>query len=208
MENQRTSFVFNTVWYDIIKECPAQVIGEVFAAVMEYALHCTLPEEICNEANVIFQFIKLDIDRREKRRLRAKKAKTPSKISEIPEKAKESEKTVVPEKPEPSVQPEDIVSQYYIKYKAPKPCTFTDARSPREFTEGRIRTLVEMTVRDMIDKGEILPGCPEFFIRLNAVVNRRYETVCKILSKLDYASNLDEERWADIFDKAHWFNRA
>lgn len=72
MENSSTrkTFVFNTVWYEIIKDCSAQVKGEVFAAVMEYALYGKMPRDICNEANVIFQFIKIEIDRREKRRLR------------------------------------------------------------------------------------------------------------------------------------------
>lgn len=69
-ETTRKTFVFNTVWYEIIKDCPAQVKGEVFSAVMEYALFGKMPEGICNEANVIFLFIKMEIDRREKRRQR------------------------------------------------------------------------------------------------------------------------------------------
>lgn len=79
MENSSTrkTFVFNTVWYEIIKDCSAQVKGEVFAAVMEYALYGKMPRDICNEANVIFQFIKIEIDRREKRRLRPNAPKQP-----------------------------------------------------------------------------------------------------------------------------------
>lgn len=60
-------FVFNTEWYEIIRECSTIIKGEVFTAVMEYA---TTGQEITvsPEATVIFKFIKREIDRREMRR--------------------------------------------------------------------------------------------------------------------------------------------
>lgn len=60
-------FVFNTEWYEIIRDCSTIIKGEVLTAVMEYA---TTGQEIAisDEATVIFKFIKREIDRREKRR--------------------------------------------------------------------------------------------------------------------------------------------
>lgn len=76
----RTRFTFNTEWYEIIKDCPMAVKGEVFSAVMEYAMNGTLIE-VSNEAKVIFLFIKREIDRRDEetrkrqeRRLRSRGA--------------------------------------------------------------------------------------------------------------------------------------
>ena len=64
-------FVFNTEWYEIIRDCSTIIKGEVLTAVMEYA---TTEQEIAisDEATVIFKFIKREIDRREQRRQAAR----------------------------------------------------------------------------------------------------------------------------------------
>lgn len=76
----RTRFTFNAEWYEIIKDCPVNVKGEVFSAVMEYAMNGTVLE-VGAEAKVIFLFIKREIDRRDdetrkrrERRLRSRGA--------------------------------------------------------------------------------------------------------------------------------------
>ena len=72
MEKSKKVFVFNTAWYKIIRNCSTLVKGEVFTAVMEYAESGKIIE-LSNEANVIFQFIKREIDKREVRRQKASK---------------------------------------------------------------------------------------------------------------------------------------
>lgn len=67
----KTHFVFNTEWYEIIKDCSNEVKGEVFSAVMEYAVNGVILE-VGREAKVIFSFIKREIDRRSSRREREK----------------------------------------------------------------------------------------------------------------------------------------
>ncbi|MDE6459234.1 MAG: hypothetical protein K2K52_00155, partial [Paramuribaculum sp.] len=59
----KTHFSFCLEWYEIIKDCTTKVKGEVFSAVMEYALTGEIIE-ISPEATVIFRFIKREIDRR------------------------------------------------------------------------------------------------------------------------------------------------
>ncbi|MDE6651255.1 MAG: hypothetical protein K2K08_02490 [Paramuribaculum sp.] len=73
MEKTKKAFVFNTVWYKIIRNCSTLVKGEVFTAVMEYFESGKIIE-LSNEASVIFQFIKREIDRREARRLKSDKS--------------------------------------------------------------------------------------------------------------------------------------
>lgn len=72
MERAKKVFVFNTVWYKIIRNCSTLVKGEVFTAVMEYAETGKIIE-LSDEAYVIFQFIKREIDRRESRRTKSTK---------------------------------------------------------------------------------------------------------------------------------------
>ncbi|MDE6263695.1 MAG: hypothetical protein K2M11_00975 [Paramuribaculum sp.] len=61
------NFAFKTAWYEIIKDCTVEVKGQVFSAVMEYVMYGTLPE-LTGEAEIIFAFIKFDIDERADRR--------------------------------------------------------------------------------------------------------------------------------------------
>lgn len=63
----KTHFVFNAEWYEIIKDCSNEVKGEVFSAVMEYAVNGIILE-VSREAKIIFSFIKREIDRRSARR--------------------------------------------------------------------------------------------------------------------------------------------
>ena len=87
----RTRFTFNAEWYEIIKDCPLNVKGEVFSAVMEYAMNGTVIE-VSNEAKVIFLFIKREIDRRDaetrkrqERRLRSRGVAAPRHEESQPE---------------------------------------------------------------------------------------------------------------------------
>ncbi|MDE5745144.1 MAG: hypothetical protein K2H84_05720 [Paramuribaculum sp.] len=89
MDNTRKTFVFNTDWYRIIKNCSTQIKGEVFTAVMEYAMSGIIPE-ISNEAYVIFQFIKREIDHREVRRKRNMTATTAKTVAEITKESAEA----------------------------------------------------------------------------------------------------------------------
>lgn len=61
------NFAFKTAWYEIIKDCSIEIKGQVFSAVMEYVMYGTLPE-LTGEAEIIFAFIKYDIDERADRR--------------------------------------------------------------------------------------------------------------------------------------------
>lgn len=61
------NFAFKTAWYEIIKDCTIEVKGQVFSAVMEYVMYGTLPE-LTGEAEIIFAFIRYDIDERTDRR--------------------------------------------------------------------------------------------------------------------------------------------
>ncbi|MDE5839036.1 MAG: hypothetical protein K2H39_08275, partial [Paramuribaculum sp.] len=71
----KTHFSFCLEWYEIIKDCTTKVKGEVFSAVMEYALTGEIIE-ISPEATVIFRFIKREIDRRPSFRKAAQNQKT------------------------------------------------------------------------------------------------------------------------------------
>ena len=82
MENQRKTFVFNTAWYRIIRNCSVTVKGEVFSAVMEYFESGKIIE-MSNEASVIFQFIRREIDRRESRRLKSIASNATKSVKEI-----------------------------------------------------------------------------------------------------------------------------
>lgn len=79
----RTRFTFNTEWYEIIKDCPVTVKGEVFSAVMEYAINGTVIE-ISNEAKVIFLFIKREIDRRDEETRKRRERRQRSRVAAVP----------------------------------------------------------------------------------------------------------------------------
>lgn len=122
MEKSKKVFVFNTAWYKIIRNCSTLVKGEVFTAVMEYAESGKIIE-LSNEANVIFQFIKREIDKREVRRQKTSKTadkQAPVRQTNQPETTTETDKTNNYSSPQPAVTSSAPIKPFTIKNITPQ----------------------------------------------------------------------------------------
>lgn len=190
------NFTFSKKWYDILKGYPKELQYAIYVAVLEYVFSgvCVEMEPVVRMA---FDFIKYDIDERTRRREaeNARKKAASSEITQIPESIESS--GTGENKQVSSVK--ELTDRYYEECTAPGAVTLPGGFNGHKFSDDRIRSLVEVSVKDLLEIHGSQPGSSGFFSELDSLVSSRFEVVCEEMNRYaDYAC-IGERNWSDMF---------
>ncbi|MDE6048847.1 MAG: hypothetical protein K2G09_04045, partial [Paramuribaculum sp.] len=118
-----------------------------------------------------------------------------------------SESVVVSNKKEKKkeVQTDDaekITADFYAQRIPPQPFTVSNGPARIPMTQQRIRSLVKLSAKEMLDKGITPANKPDFIGSLDCLVTNRFEVIRQDLMSRRPTEALSEEHWQLIIDDA------
>ncbi|MDE6652551.1 MAG: hypothetical protein K2K08_09160 [Paramuribaculum sp.] len=188
------NFSFAMKWHEILKPYSDDIRREVYDAVIEYAASGQIID-MQPLARMAFDFIRYEIDdkarRREARLAKKQQKDNQQNLSSAPQTSAVTQPTAPIN---PLKDPDKITDEFMATGKAPKPFTINKGSNQIIISKKRIRTLVKMTVQDILKRKPSLNHAG-IMSELNSLVYSRFEYLRQDIMEQCPSKIFTEEIW-------------